>query len=234
MNNIIKNATIFIVAMVLCVIGTSTTLAEDNENSMSSELVVPVAATSAKVSHLETKVSTTKPITSYTAYIKTGKVKIYSKASSKSKVVKTLHKGQKVTVIKKSGNWRQIGKKMWVNKDKLCSKDPMGSYNGIKLKYYGNYSITKNKLTRSKGVVYYNGHKETWYSSNEYGQTQTAYSIPGKHIAKDGTYRDKDGYICIAANYLKKGKTIMTSLGPAKVYDTGGMSGQWIDIYTNW
>lgn len=116
----------------------------------------------------------------------------------------------------------------------MSAKNPLGSYKGIQLRYFMSYTITKNKLTRSKGVSYYKGHKEIWYSSREYGQSRTAYYIPGKHLAKDGTYRDKDGYICIAADYIKKGEKVMTSLGPGKVYDRGGMRGKWIDIYTNW
>ncbi|MBR0146443.1 MAG: N-acetylmuramoyl-L-alanine amidase family protein [Eubacterium sp.] len=114
--------------------------------------------------------------------------------------------------------------------------DATGSaYEGVWLLYSDPYARPDGYLTRSKGVVYYEGHKETWYSLNEPGQTVTAVTIPGKHIAKDGTIRDAEGYICVAANtrYMKIYSTLMTTLGPAKVYDTGCSYGT-IDIYTNW
>ena len=109
------------------------------------------------------------------------------------------------------------------------------SYEGVWLLYSDPYQKEEGHLTRSKGVVYYNGHKETWYSTNEPGQTVTAVKIPGRHVAKDGTIRDEEGYICVAAStrYMKLYSTLMTTLGPAKVYDTGCSYGT-IDIYTNW
>ena len=56
-----------------------------------------------------------------------------------------------------------------------------------------------------------------------------------KYVADDGTVRDGEGYICVAANtsYLSRGSIVKTSLGPAKVYDSGCAFGI-IDIYTNW
>lgn len=86
-------------------------------------------------------------------------------------------------------------------------------------------------LTPSKGVVYYNGHRETYYSQNVlpgYGL-----NIPGRHVAADGTVRDADNYICVASSDLAKGTVVETSLGTGKVYDSGCASGT-VDIYTNW
>lgn len=97
-------------------------------------------------------------------------------------------------------------------------------------------SITANnsggpKLTKSAGKIIYNGHIETWYSQRVL--PGGGLNIPGRHVAADGTIRDKDNYICVASDTLPKGSTIMTSLGMGKVYDTGvGHSG--IDIYTDW
>ena len=105
-----------------------------------------------------------------------------------------------------------------------------GSY---KLEPTAVYNTNANKLTKSKGVVYYNNHKETYYSQK--ALPGTSLNIPGRHVADDGTVRDADGYICVAANssYMSKGTVVKTSLGPAKVYDSGCASGT-IDIYTNW
>ena len=103
----------------------------------------------------------------------------------------------------------------------------------FKLEYTAIYNTNANKLTKSKGVVYYNNHKETYYSQN--ALPGTSLRIPGRHVADDGTVRDGEGYICVAANssYMSKGTVVKTSLGPAKVYDSGCASGT-IDIYTNW
>lgn len=105
-----------------------------------------------------------------------------------------------------------------------------GSY---KLETTAVYNTNANRLTKSKGVVYYNNHKETYYSQK--ALPGTSLNIPGRHVADDGTVRDADGYICVAANssYMSKGTVVKTSLGPAKVYDSGCASGT-IDIYTNW
>lgn len=104
----------------------------------------------------------------------------------------------------------------------------------IQLKYDEAYNITDNYLTRSKGVIEnFNGHRETWYS--EKVLPGTGLNIPGRHVAFDGTVRDGDGYIVCASDlsYMPRGTVLMTSLGPAKVYDTGCAYGT-IDIYVNW
>lgn len=86
-------------------------------------------------------------------------------------------------------------------------------------------------LTRSGGVNYYNGRKETWYSQRVL--PGGGLDIPGRHVAEDGTVRDEDGYICVAASDLEYGSTVETSLGTGKVYDTGCSAGT-TDIYTDW
>ncbi len=104
---------------------------------------------------------------------------------------------------------------------------------GNALQYSAKYETNTNRLTRSNGVVYYNGHKETWYSTNEACGQATAVSIPGKHVADDGTIRDADGYICVASSDLSFYTVVDTTLGPGKVYDCGCSHGT-IDVYTNW
>ena len=108
-----------------------------------------------------------------------------------------------------------------------------GVGDNITLLYNERYNVSSNPLTAHKGVVYYNGHRETYYSQRVL--PGNALKIPGRHVADDGTIRDEDGYICVAANtsYMKKGTVLMTSLGPAKVYDCGCAYGT-IDIYVNW
>lgn len=90
-------------------------------------------------------------------------------------------------------------------------------------------------LTRSGGVNYFGGRRETWYSTNEPGQTVTAKPIPGRNVGSDGVIRDAEGYVCVATHQsdYKFGEVIDTSFGPGKVYDTGCARGT-TDIYTTW
>lgn len=96
---------------------------------------------------------------------------------------------------------------------------------------YYTEAADNGQLTASKGVVYYNGHRETYYSQNVL--PGGGLNIPGRHVAEDGTVRDADNYICVASSDLAKGTVVETSLGTGKVYDSGCASGT-IDIYTNW
>lgn len=107
------------------------------------------------------------------------------------------------------------------------------SNGNLKMEYSALYTNSGTRLTRSKGAQYFNGHKETYYSQRVLPGNSLA--IPGRHVADDGTVRDGDGFICVAADpgFMSKGSILITSLGPAKVYDTGCAYGT-IDIYVNW
>lgn len=98
---------------------------------------------------------------------------------------------------------------------------------------YGNYISTGSGLTKSGGVYYHNGRRETWYSQREAGQHITASDIPGRNVGSDGIIRDANGYICVAASDMPLGSIVETSLGTGKVYDTGCANGT-TDIYTDW
>lgn len=86
-------------------------------------------------------------------------------------------------------------------------------------------------LTRSGGVNWFNGRRETWYSQRVL--PGGGLSIPGRHVYSDGTIRDADGYICVAASDLPYGSIVETSLGTGKVYDTGCAAGT-TDVYVDW
>ena len=94
-----------------------------------------------------------------------------------------------------------------------------------------NYPTGEGVLTPEKGVIYFNGHRETYYSQKVL--PGGGLNIPGRHVASDGTIRDRDGYICVASSDLPWGTLVETSLGMGKVYDSGCASGT-IDIYTDW
>ena len=103
----------------------------------------------------------------------------------------------------------------------------------LHMEYSALYTYSWERLSVAKGALYFNGHKETYYS--EKVLPGTSLNIPGRHVADDGTIRDGDGYICVAADgaYMPKGSILITSLGPAKVYDSGCAYGI-IDIYVSW
>lgn len=93
------------------------------------------------------------------------------------------------------------------------------------------YPSGPGQLNPFVGVVYFNGHRETYYSQKVlpgYGL-----NIPGRHVASDGTVRDGSGYLCLASSDHPKGTVVETSLGTGIVYDSGCASGT-IDIYTDW
>ena len=104
---------------------------------------------------------------------------------------------------------------------------------GYVLQYDAAYDVTSGHLTKSNGSIRYNGHRETWYSTNESCGKSTAWHIPGKHVASDGTIRDWEGYICVASSDYGHGTVLLTSVGPAKVYDCGCSHGT-VDVYTCW
>ena len=101
----------------------------------------------------------------------------------------------------------------------------------LKMEYSAVYSY--NGLTKRRGAINFNGHRETYYS--EKVLPGNGLRIPGRHVADDGTIRDENGFICVAADpgFMAKGSILITSLGPAKVYDSGCAYGT-IDIYVNW
>lgn len=106
-------------------------------------------------------------------------------------------------------------------------------YGWIRLEYSAAYHIMDGHLTRANGSIKCFGHRETWYSTNERAGQATAWTIPGKHVADDGTIRDAEGYVCVASSDHRKHTVIMTSVGPGKVYDCGCSHGT-IDVYTTW
>lgn len=93
------------------------------------------------------------------------------------------------------------------------------------------YTTNSGGLTKAKGVVYFNGHKETYYSQKVL--PGKGLRIPGRHVASDGTIRDENNYIAVASSDYPWGTIIETSLGTGRVYDSGCASGT-VDIYTNW
>lgn len=81
---------------------------------------------------------------------------------------------------------------------------------------------------KSQGVIYENGTRYTYYSSN----VLYHYRTPEWNAGSDNIYRDLDGYVVVASNDHAQGEVVSTPFGDGKVYDSGCASGT-IDIYTN-
>lgn len=81
---------------------------------------------------------------------------------------------------------------------------------------------------KSQGVIYQNGIRYTYYSSN----VLYHYRTPEWNAGSDGIYRDSAGYIIVASSDHSQGSIVSTPFGAGKVYDSGCASGT-IDIYTN-
>ena len=102
----------------------------------------------------------------------------------------------------------------------------------------------KNPLTKSKGA-------QTFTDSKGVAHRETYYDLPMNIVIKacgsggtytvraDGAKVDKDGYILVAANYgnYPRCSVVETSMGPGKVYDTGGFAAKHphgFDLATDW
>ena len=81
---------------------------------------------------------------------------------------------------------------------------------------------------KSQGIIYQNGIRYTYYSSN----VLYHYRTPEWTAGSDGIYRDSAGYIVVASSDHSQGSVVSTPFGAGKVYDSGCASGT-IDIYTN-
>ena len=79
-----------------------------------------------------------------------------------------------------------------------------------------------------QGVVYQNGTRYTYYSSNVlYHYRTSEWSSDGQ-----GFYRDSDGYYVVASDDYPQGSVVSTPWGDGKVYDCGAGSGT-IDMYVS-
>lgn len=92
-------------------------------------------------------------------------------------------------------------------------------------------TIIEHNWTRINRANY---HEETYYSQKVLPWKWL--KIPWRHVAEDGTIRDEDWYIVVAAdlNYAPRDSIVMTTLWPGKVYDTWSLPRWRFDIYVDW
>ena len=99
-------------------------------------------------------------------------------------------------------------------------------------------------LTQSKGAQFWTdtkgvSHRETYYDLNMSVVMQSCGQGGHYSVRPDGAKVDNQGYVIVAANYANypKCSIVETSIGPAKVYDTGGFAARFpygFDLATDW
>lgn len=101
-----------------------------------------------------------------------------------------------------------------------------------------------NALTQARGAqVYVDGnsvaHRETYYDLPMNVAIKSCGAANTYTIRSDGAKIDQDGYILVAANLAvyPRCTVVDTSMGPGKVYDTGGFAVRYpygFDLATDW
>ena len=99
-------------------------------------------------------------------------------------------------------------------------------------------------LTQSKGAQFWTdtkgvSHRETYYDLNMGVVMQSCGQGGHYSVRPDGAKVDNQGYVIVAANYSNypKCSIVETSIGTAKVYDTGGFAARFpngFDLATDW
>lgn len=116
------------------------------------------------------------------------------------------------------------------NADDIQEPTPIAAEDDCQETYIAEtYCDSRSGLNPISGVNYYDGWRETYYSSN----VLYHYRTPEWSVDENGVYRDSDGYVVVASSSDDQGTIINTSFGLGKVYDTGCAVGTH-DIYTNW
>ena len=95
----------------------------------------------------------------------------------------------------------------------------------VKATYVGN----SGGLTKAGGVNYYNGRKETYYSS----RVLYHYRTSEWYLDSEGFYRTAEGYYVVAASDLSQGTLVEGSKGTCCVLDSGCAAGV-LDYYVSW
>lgn len=155
----------------------------------------------------------------------TTSLNVRKKPNTKSKIVFTLRRGDKVIRIANGKDWDTIkvdGKKYYV-RDKYISK--------TKPKSSSKKALYTPSQFRQEGRIEWGKWEWTWYSQKVL--PGGGLKIPGRHVDENNYICDKDDYICLASSVLSKGTVIDTPFGKqGKIYDCG-CAANVIDVYTN-
>lgn len=93
----------------------------------------------------------------------------------------------------------------------------------------GSHISSGSGLTESGGVYYFNGRRETYYSSNALYHYRTSEWT----LDSEGFYRTDEGYYVVAASDMEQGTTFEGSKGTCIVLDSGCAAGT-TDYYVGW
>ena len=91
------------------------------------------------------------------------------------------------------------------------------------------YGSNLTTITPASGIYYYNGRKETYYSS----RVLYHYKTPQWYVDSEGFYHDPNGYYVVAASDMGQGTVFNCSKGSCIVLDCGCAPGV-TDYYVNW
>lgn len=241
---------IIILVIVLAIVGCNLPATQPTENK--NEIVENVIET-VQQENIDTNVTIENQIeeqveyainipTPVTKYTTTG-VNLREKPSLDSKIIRVLPINTEINIIESESEWLEVKENentyyiyaKYISNEKTKIESPkVTSRSGDSVRKNTNTTkgkVSSNPLTKSKGVVYFNGHKETWYSQKVL--PGGGLKIPGRHVDSRGLVCDGDGYICVASSDYKKGTIVETSLGTGKVYDSGCAKNT-IDIYVDW
>lgn len=91
------------------------------------------------------------------------------------------------------------------------------------------YGSGLTTISPASGVYFYNGRKETYYSS----RVLYHYKTPQWYVDNEGFYHDSNGYYVVAASDMSQGTVFNCSKGSCIVLDSGCAPGV-TDYYVNW
>lgn len=150
-------------------------------------------------------------------YIKDVQSKIDELASVKSAAQERKTEAERIAAERAAAREAQVATYTTTDYSNSMSNDSGGS----------SYSGSSGDF-KSQGVIYEDGIRYTYYSSN----VLYHYRTPEWTAESDNIYRDSDGYVVVASNDHAQGDVVSTPFGEGRVYDSGCASGT-IDIYTN-
>ena len=225
-----KRKIIMIIILIICLIGCFIKMKEDIDKKKekigsSIDNAIITQEQQESIVTVEDKQSEEESISeTYTIMYTTVKLHIRAAADINSEIIDTTNINEELMTIDNSddGEWTKI--KLNDNYYFVASRFLSNEKVEIKVeepKQKTNNYVNNNNtgvLTKSKGVNYFNGHRETWYSQRVL--PGGGLRIPGRHVDERGLVCDENGYICVASSDYSWGTIVETSLGTGRVYDS--------------
>lgn len=208
-----------IIFLLLCLVFTFTRMQKTNDNTITQKVINKVEENKNTTVEIENIITEEEqeiiiPET-YTIMYATVGLNIRQKADINSQIIDTVDINTELQTVDNSDNdeWTQIkiDDNYYYVASRFLSTEKVEIVKPI-------VNNNTGVLTKSKGVNYFNGHRETWYSQRVL--PGSGLKIPGRHVDERGLVCDGDGYICVASSDYSWGTIVETSLGTGKVYDS--------------